>query len=79
MASPKGLIPTSFEALKSVYSYNSEFKQDWLKMPDSSIKMVWPHGSEMIIPIEKDQLRFDCATYSRGITFEISNTGSSKK
>jgi hypothetical protein len=71
MASPKGLIPTSFEALKSVYSYNSEFKQDWLKMPDSSIKMIWTHGSELVIPIEKDQPRFDCATYSSGVTFEI--------
>ena len=69
--SAKGVFPVSFESLKGVFSDASEFNKEWLKMPEDSIKMVWPHESEIIIPIEKDQPRFDCATYSSGVTFEI--------
>lgn len=53
MASPKGLIPTSFEALKSVYPYNSEFKQNWLKMPDSSIKWFGLMVVNSLSPLKK--------------------------
>ena len=72
LGSAEGLFPATYESLKSEFSDKKEFNQDWLKMPDSSIKIIWTGGVEIVIPFEKDQLRFDCATYSSNFILEFS-------